>query len=81
MVQGEDDSYGCDRYVMLASILRHIYKRHGQRRSITQGEQRVVRGPLVVQDTSTGLLDCISKIALTVAPASDDTDEERASPQ
>ena len=37
----------------------------------------MVRGLLVVQDTSTDLRDCMSKIALTVGPASGDTYEER----
>ena len=41
--QGEDDAYGCDRYVVIISGLRQIYTRCGQHRSIKQGEQRVVR--------------------------------------
>ena len=41
----------------------------------------MVRGLLAVQDTSADFIDCISTIALSVAPASGDTDEERESPQ
>ena len=41
----------------------------------------MVRDLLVVQNTSTDILDCISEIALIVAPASCDTDEEWKSSQ
>ena len=55
--QEEDDAFGCDRYVMIISVLRQLYKRYGQHRPTTKGERWVVRVILAAHDNSTDLLE------------------------
>ena len=66
--QGQDDAFGCDRFVMLASILRLIYQRIHDGRHCTPEEMRVVRGMQRSQDTERDAVTLISRMALLVAP-------------
>ena len=65
--QQQDDAYGCDRFVLMASVLRQIYNRHRQSRAITSGERKVGRDIFHAQDTDRDMLNLISRMAVFVA--------------
>ena len=75
--QQQDDAYGCDRLILMASVLRQIYKRYQQDGAITSGERSVARGLFRTQDTDRGMLNFIPRMAVLVAPISGATHEEQ----
>ena len=75
--QQQDDAYGCDRFVLMASVLRQIYNRYHQGRAITAGERKVARDLLQAQDTDRDMLNLISRMAVLVAPVTGTTYEEQ----
>ena len=76
--QGQDDAFGCDRFVMLASILRQIYQRIHQGRQCTTSEMKVARNMHRCQDTVEDAVPMTAKMALLVAPHEGDTEEAKA---
>lgn len=76
--QGRDDAYGCDKFVMLASILRQIYQRAHQGFSLSTEETGVSKDLLRSQDTDRDTVSMIARMALLVAPQECDTEEARS---
>ena len=76
--QGQDDAFGCDRFVMLASILRQIYQRMRQGRHCTDSEMKVARDMQRCQDTDRDTVPTIARMALLVAPQEGESDEAKA---
>ena len=75
--QGQGDAYGCDKFVMLASILRQIYQRTHLGHGVSPEELGVAKDLLRNQDTDQDSVSLIARMALLAAPSEGDTDEER----
>ena len=75
--QEQGDAYGCDVFVLIASVIRQIYKRHQQQRTLTLGERGIAQDLLRSQDNDRDLYNLIYRIAVLVAPVSGDTPEEQ----
>ena len=75
--QEQDDAFGCDRFVLMTSIIRQIDHRQHQGRPITVAERNVARDLLEGQDTDRDSVCLIARIALLVAPISGESEEEK----
>ena len=73
--QGQDDAFGCDRFVMLASILRQMYQRMHHSRPCSPSEFGVARDMLKCQDTDRDTVSTLARMALLVAPQGGDSAE------
>ena len=71
--QGQDDAFSCDKFVMLASILRQVYQRIHLGHSVYPEELGVAKDLLRYQDTEQDSVSMIALMALLVAPSEGDT--------